>query len=169
MKKKGFIFTCFIGVWVTVLLLFVVQFGNVRGQSMEPTYHNDDLLVIHKLPKDIVNEDIVVIWSDSFSSNLVKRVLGVGGETVRGVSVPEGYLFIGGDNKEVSLDSTSDRIGLIHEEDIVGRVVYKVPYITFNQAKFLSIGVFIAIIVLKILFRILRGIIHEIHMRKLER
>lgn len=41
------------------------------------------------------------------------------------VTVPEGYVFIMGDNRSVSLDSRSDVIGFVPVEDITGKILLK--------------------------------------------
>mgnify|MGYP000854969082 FL=1 len=84
---------------------------------------------------------------------LIKRVIGVPGDTVDikdgevylngkkdnqqytkdgtttgridNMKVPKGKLFCMGDNRTVSIDSRSDRVGLVKEEDVVGKVVFR--------------------------------------------
>ncbi|MBR6785450.1 MAG: signal peptidase I [Clostridia bacterium] len=41
------------------------------------------------------------------------------------VTVPEGYVYVMGDNRNFSSDSRDNRIGMIREEYIMGKVVYK--------------------------------------------
>ena len=93
--------------------------------------------------------------------NLIKRIIGLPGDTVEikngdvyingellqeeyvaeqglsgemeAVTVPEGRLFVMGDNRRVSQDSRSPEVGTIEMDSIVGKVVLRLY--PFNQIK----------------------------------
>lgn len=140
----------------------------VRGVSMYPTLEENDYLLIYRQAyrSDIPEKgDIVVFKSHLLQVNgkekdLVKRVIGVEGDTVRvsegkvfvndtelnepyingdytdgqvDTVVPEGYIFAMGDNRPNSLDSRESSVGLIEVDDIIGRVFVRLY--PFNKIK----------------------------------
>jgi len=141
-------------VLVGLLLLFVVLFRIVvvSGPSMENTLRDGDYLLVlsssvYQNPKQ---GDIVVISKDDFKNGepIVKRVVAVGGQTVRieegtvyvdGVKfddrttnlydppstfvVPDGKIFVLGDNRGKSKDSRSSEIGMIDKREVLGKVL----------------------------------------------
>jgi len=126
---------------VVLIRTYLVTPVIVSGSSMEETLYNGDVLILNKVSK-IERYDIVV--ADYQNEKLIKRVIGIPGDTVRCVSgilyvnneedthgygttddfplttLKEGEYFLVGDNRENSLDSRI--IGVIKEEDIEGIV-----------------------------------------------
>lgn len=144
---------------VLVVLLFVVRTVNVDGVSMVPTLQNGDQLLARSLLYTPARGDIVVVDGyTNYGEPLVKRVIGLGGDTVDidfetgevrvngnlleepylngpttrkwdvefPLVVPEGYLFLMGDNRPDSLDSRNSGIGFIDERDILGEVIFRI-------------------------------------------
>ena len=72
---------------VVVLFLFIHVISTIRvsGDSMYPSMHNDDILVINKmnLQQDYIERfDIVYINSEALGKRIVKRVIALPGEVV---------------------------------------------------------------------------------------
>lgn len=156
-----------------VIVLFSLAFRTctVDGESMTQTLQNGEMLIVSDLMYSPQRSDIIVFHhtdssSLSLQSNkpLVKRVIGVGGDTVRidyntweitvtdkdgtvtvldedyiylsntpsnfyGVQeykVPEGSLFVMGDNRNGSLDSRYPTIGYVDERSVLGKVLLRV-------------------------------------------
>ncbi|MCH5296496.1 MAG: signal peptidase I [Ruminococcus sp.] len=78
-----------------------------EGQSVELDYENDRIIV------DGVVIDEPYIDGSSFSGN-------VGDNDIPDV-IPEGKIFVMGDNRKVSMDSRSTKIGLIDVKDVIGK------------------------------------------------
>jgi len=136
---------------IAVLLnLFVVQPTKVRGESMEPTLHTNEYLLVEKISYRLHpprRGDVVVFkYPRDEAENFIKRVIAVPGDTVEIVSgrvyingqpivepyllqlprenmppttIPEGKLFVLGDNRLNSNDSRA--FGMVTLEEVVGR------------------------------------------------
>ena len=124
---------------VVFIRTFIITPVKVNGTSMYPTLEGNEIMLLNKLA-DIDRFDIVVLQLEGEDSNLIKRIIGLPGETVEIsenqiyidgelLDDPYGYgitynidpvtlgddeYFILGDNRIISLDSRS--FGKIHPQ-----------------------------------------------------
>lgn len=110
---------------------------------------------------DIIVFESKLYTDEGEAKNLIKRIIGLPGDTVEiidgyvyrngekiqedyikeqglsgemeAITVPEGELFVLGDNRRVSQDSRSGAVGTIGQDTIVGKVVVRVyPFSQFK-------------------------------------
>ena len=146
-------------IFVTLLFTYVFRVVGVSGSSMNPTLSTGDRVIISGLFYEPKYGDIVVTTqSDEDDKPLIKRVIAVGGQTVKidsesgdvyvdgklleesyisgktfetgdmvgEIIVPEGEVFLMGDNRAISLDSRFNEIGTIDERHILGKVYLRI-------------------------------------------
>lgn len=148
---------------VVLIFTFVVRMAGVDGDSMNPTLHHKDRLLITRLFMEPKYRDIVVVTKPNLRGEpLIKRVIATEGQVIdidfgEGIvyvdgealdeddyiaeytylkydqkfplTVPEGHVFVMGDNRNASWDSRDTSIGAIDERYILGKVIYRVlPY-----------------------------------------
>jgi len=83
--------------WVICILVFtfIGRQISVDGHSMVPTLHDQDHIVISNLFFTPKNGDIVVLKAEAFDEPIVKRVIGVGGDTVD-IDFSTGMVYVNG-------------------------------------------------------------------------
>lgn len=132
-----------------VINLFLAQATQVLGQSMEPNLHSTQRVVVEKITYRLVHGprrgDVVVIDAPDQSEMLIKRVVGLPGETIElrngqvyidsepltepwvvnpgggsygPLTIPPLHVFVMGDNRGASNDSRN--FGPVAIEHIVG-------------------------------------------------
>ena len=150
---------------LAIILAFVITLfikpTLVRGDSMLPTLHENDYLIINKIGYKVgepKNGDVIVFKSDleqndGTNKDLVKRIIGIEGDRIiikdgkvyvndkllnetylsQGMDtkgdidlvVPQGKLFVLGDNREVSWESRYEQVGLVDISDVEGKVLIR--------------------------------------------
>lgn len=125
---------------------FVVQPFYVSGQTMEPTFHNGDYLLINELSRNFIRGDIIVFrYPRDPKQFFIKRIIGIPGDVVdmhnstvstNGKALHEDYtqgqtlgdssltlgkdeFYVLGDNRENSLDSRI--FGALQRGAIIGK------------------------------------------------
>ena len=148
---------------IAVMFLFIKYVGQrtvVIGDSMKTTLQDGDNLITDKLTyrfTDPKRYDIVVFpFKDNKAQLLIKRIIGMPGETVQiiegkvhinGIELNESYgseiilsaglatepitlgadeYFVLGDNRNNSKDSRDISVGNIHKDDIIGRAWFRI-------------------------------------------
>ncbi len=133
---------------VVLIRTFIITPVRVDGDSMKNTLKNGDILLLYKL-SSINRFDIIVLDEEKDNEKIIKRVIGLPGETVaikKGkiyindkviddkyaygetsdydkVTLEDDEYFILGDNRLISKDSRY--FGPIKENEIKGKIVFR--------------------------------------------
>lgn len=133
-----------------LLSQYVVQLMLIQGSSMEPTYSPWQLTVVCRLDKAFAPDKVVAFQVPGVSGVLVKRIAAGPGDKVeiregvlyrngepqltqldpmtdpglaaQSILLGEGQYFVLGDNRNHSIDSRFEEIGVVGESQIIGTV-----------------------------------------------
>ena len=146
-------------VGLILIFTFVGRIIGVDGESMMPTLHNRDMLLLQSIGYSPEQGDVVVLSTKDFRNGapIVKRIIAVGGQTVdidyetntvyvdgvaldepyiletmralpesfaTHVEVPEGSIFVIGDNRNNSTDSRSPELGVVDQRCVLGKALF---------------------------------------------
>ncbi len=133
---------------VVLIRTFIITPVRVDGDSMKNTLKNGDILLLYKL-SSINRFDIIVLDEEKDNEKIIKRVIGMPGETVaikngkiyindkviddeyaygetsdyNKVTLKDDEYFILGDNRLISKDSRY--FGPIKDNEIKGKIVFR--------------------------------------------
>ena len=134
-----------------LLFMFVARVVTVDGGSMNPTLLHGDRLIVSNLSKNYEQGDVVVFVAPEYMDEpLVKRIIATEGQLVEivkvdeqvmyepyiaeltvdaqdydgPIEVPEGCVFVMGDNRNRSTDSRTDEIGCVDTRYILGKAYF---------------------------------------------
>jgi len=99
--------------------LIVKRIIAIEGQTVVIDYH-----------KNLISVDNEILYEPYINyeqADPLQEINGSDGGVVEYV-VPRGCVFVMGDNRNFSMDSRNDRIGMFRYEDIVGSLILNIPF-----------------------------------------
>ncbi|MGI5848953.1 MAG: signal peptidase I [Christensenellales bacterium] len=153
-ETRGWIFSLVSAILIALLLrFFVFEFIRVDGPSMEPTLFTDEYVFMEKVTywfSTPQRGDIIICSFPDRTDTYVKRIIGIEGDTIQidggvlyinGIAnydyfadimytdmapiiVPENHIFVMGDNRNRSMDSSSSSVGPLSYNMILGKALF---------------------------------------------
>ncbi len=141
---------------VALIFAFLFRLVSVDGTSMMSTLAHGERLVLSRLPYTPAYEDIVVLTQEGYEAPLIKRIIGLPGDVIdvdengvvyrngsaleesyvsaptaresmeEAVKVPDGYVFVMGDNRARSCSVDSRTFGCVPQANILGKTVFRI-------------------------------------------
>ena len=134
-----------------LISMFLFQVLLIQGSSMEPGYHNYQIVIINKTIKNFHRGDVVALRAPALQRTLIKRIVGIPKDTidikngilyVNGIpdsryfnisvssensatytiTLSDSEYFLLGDNLQNSIDSRFPSVGLVCDDDILGLI-----------------------------------------------
>lgn len=146
----------FLTISIIIISYFVssnwFQIVLIHGESMSPSYHNMQLVIINKYSKNCTYGDVIAFQCEGLNTVLIKRIVACPGDKVQiqegqlhvnnqiskvfpldtfeyaGIAestilLEDGQYFVIGDNIAQSKDSRYPEVGLISKKEILGIII----------------------------------------------
>jgi|AGTN01.2.fsa_nt_gi signal peptidase I, bacterial type len=153
-EARGWFFSLAAAILIALTLrFFVFEFVRVDGESMLPTLYTNEYVFMEKVTywfSGPQRGDIIICSYPGHTDTYVKRVIGMEGDRVRitggvlyindeanydyytgpmnndmdEVAVPEAHVFVMGDNRNASMDSTNSGIGPLPYSMVQGKALF---------------------------------------------
>lgn len=124
---------------VVPIRYFVFQPFFVRGQSMEPSFHQGDYLIIDELSYQFRapqrGEVIVFKYPQDPSQRYIKRIVGLPGETI---TIQHGQVYISQDSASQALDETEYLASSLQTSGDIQTALNKEEYFVLGDNRSLS-------------------------------
>ena len=151
---RGWLLSLSAAVIIALMLrFFVFEFIRVEGDSMLPTLYTNEYVFMEKVTywfSEPQRGDIIICSYPNRTDTFVKRVVGVEGDVIEvsggvlyingephydyfqdvmnnelsPVTVPEDHVFVMGDNRNASMDSTNSSIGPLPDSMVKGKALF---------------------------------------------
>lgn len=179
-------------IFEVILFCFVIQVGYIPSESMTPTIPAKAVYVGLRLDHSYQRGEIVTFYSQEYKKDMIKRIVGVGGDTITfsngqvlvngnvqdepylsdsistaspqvSFTVPDGCVFLLGDNRTNSLDARYWQHPYISTQDIKSAFLLYIPIPTEKSNPVFYLIVFGIAIVIGILTLLVDRFRRSIH------
>ena len=145
---KFLIIIFIIGITILLVNIFFYQLCVIHGDSMIPTLNNHEIVLMQKYNLKLNYNDIVVIKKNN--KIIIKRLIALPNDTIKidnyvyvngkkssdlyteysgiiknEVTLKQNEYIVLGDNRQNSIDSRYEEIGIIQKKEIIGKIILK--------------------------------------------